>query len=64
MMNEYYLEPYDAMIQVTHEAATWIHGQLSKRGKGRGIRLAVAPAGCTGYKYIMEFVEMGQPNLQ
>ena len=45
MMNEYYLEPYDAMIQVTHGAATWIHEQLSRRGKGRGVRLGVAPAG-------------------
>ena len=57
MMNEYYLEPYDAMIQVTHSAATWIHEQLSRRGKGRGVRLGVAPAGCTGFKYIMEFVD-------
>ena len=45
------------MIQVTREAATWISRQLESRGKGQGIRLGVAPAGCTGYKYIIEYVD-------
>ena len=57
LVDDYYPEPYDSTLQVTLDAANWIHEQLSKRGKGRGIRLGVAPAGCTGYKYIVEFVD-------
>ncbi len=57
LVDDYYPEPYDSTLQVTLDAANWIHEQLSKRGKGRGIRLGVAPAGCTGYKYIIEFVD-------
>ena len=45
------------MIQVTREAAKWISSQIESRGKGQGVRLGVAPAGCTGYKYIMEYVD-------
>ena len=45
------------MIQVTQAASAWIREQLYLRGRGKGIRLGIAPAGCTGYKYIIEFVD-------
>ena len=45
------------MIQVTREAANWISTQIESRGRGKGIRLGIAPAGCTGYKYVIEFVD-------
>ena len=45
------------MIKVTRAAANWISSQIESRGKGKGIRLGIAPAGCTGYKYIIEFVD-------
>ena len=44
-------------ITVTEPAAEWIQSQLAKRGKGLGIRMGTKPSGCTGYKYILEFVD-------
>lgn len=44
-------------ITVTETAAEWIRSQLDKRGKGLGIRMGTKPSGCTGYKYILEFVD-------
>ena len=36
------------MIQVTQAASAGIREQLYLRGRGKGIRLGIAPAGCTG----------------
>jgi iron-sulfur cluster assembly protein len=47
----------ESMIQVTQAASSWIREQLYLRGRGKGIRLGIAPAGCTGYKYVIEFVD-------
>lgn len=47
-------------ITVTEQAAEWIQSQLDKRGKGLGIRMGTKTSGCTGYKYVLEFVD--QPN--
>lgn len=44
-------------ITVTEQAANWIRLQLDKRGKGEGIRVGTRPSGCTGYKYVLEFVD-------
>ena len=41
------------MIKVTQAASAWIREQLYLRGRGKGIRLGIAPAGCTGYKYCL-----------
>jgi iron-sulfur cluster assembly protein len=46
------------MISVTEDAANWISGQLHARGKGEGIRLATKTSGCSGYMYIVEFVDI------
>lgn len=48
------------MIQVTEDAASWISEQLDKRGKGIGVRLATKTSGCSGYMYVVEFVD--EPN--
>ncbi len=44
-------------ITMTEAAAKHIEKQLSKRGKGRGIRLGVRTSGCSGMAYVLEFVD-------
>jgi len=45
------------MIKVVPEAAHWVKTQLEQRGNGQGIRLGVKTSGCSGYKYVLEFVD-------
>jgi iron-sulfur cluster assembly protein len=45
------------MITLTEEAAQKIHTQISKRGKGEGIKIGVRTTGCSGLAYTLEFVD-------
>lgn len=45
------------MISVTEIAAKKIKQQISKRGKGLGIRVGVKTTGCSGLAYVLEFVD-------
>ena len=45
------------MITVTDKASKKIKQQLEKRGSGVGIRLGVKNTGCSGYSYVMEYVD-------
>lgn len=45
------------MITLTRKAAEKMLGSLSARGKGLGIRIGVRTSGCSGYAYVMEFVD-------
>lgn len=45
------------MISLTAEAAEHIKDQITKRGRGKGIRLGVKTSGCSGFGYILEFVD-------
>lgn len=45
-------------ITVTEAAARHIRGQLTRRGKGLGIRLGVRTSGCSGMAYVLEFVDV------
>jgi iron-sulfur cluster assembly protein len=45
------------MITVTDTAAKKIKQQLTKRGRGVGIRLGVKTTGCSGLAYVLEFVD-------
>ena len=45
------------MITVTDTASKKIKQQLTKRGKGVGIRLGVRTTGCSGLAYTMEYVD-------
>ncbi|WP_067517789.1 iron-sulfur cluster assembly protein IscA [Endozoicomonas ascidiicola] len=45
-------------ITVTETAARHIQGQLTRRGKGLGIRLGVRTSGCSGMAYVLEFVDV------
>lgn len=55
-----HFDPRDFTVTLTEEAAAWISSQLSSRGKGLGVRIGTVPSGCTGYKYVVEF--MDDPN--
>ena len=44
-------------ITMTEAAARHIKKQLSKRGRGQGIRLGVRTSGCSGMAYVLEFVD-------
>ncbi len=47
-------------VSVTEAAATHVGRQLEKRGKGQGIRLGVRTSGCSGFSYVLEFVDEAQ----
>jgi len=44
-------------IEVTEAAAEQIKSSLESRGKGVGIRLGITTTGCSGFAYVMEFVD-------
>ena len=45
------------MITVTDTASKKIKQQLTKRGKGVGIKLGVRTTGCSGLAYTIEYVD-------
>lgn len=45
------------MITFTEAASSKIKLQLSKRGKGVGIRIGVKTTGCSGLAYVLEYVD-------
>jgi iron-sulfur cluster assembly protein len=45
------------MITVTDTASKRIKQNLSKRGKGVGIRIGVRTTGCSGLAYVLEYVD-------
>lgn len=47
-------------VSVTEAAAGHVGRQLEKRGKGEGIRLGVRTSGCSGFSYVLEFVDEAQ----
>lgn len=46
------------MISLTYKAAERMKSSLESRGKGLGIRISVKTSGCSGYAYVMEFVDV------
>jgi iron-sulfur cluster assembly protein len=49
------------VITVTTAAANKIRANLSKRGKGMGIRLGVRTTGCSGLAYVLEYIDNVNP---
>ena len=45
------------MITVTDTARKKIIANLTKRGKGAGIRVGVRTTGCSGMAYVLEYVD-------
>lgn len=48
-------------ITITHEAASWMANQMRHRGQGLGVRFGVKPSGCSGYQYVLEYVDQPDP---
>ncbi len=44
-------------VTLTESAAQQIQRQLTKRGSGLGLRLAVKKSGCSGYAYVLDYVD-------
>lgn len=44
-------------VSATDSAIKAMHQAVSSRGKGLGIRLGVRTTGCSGYAYVIEFVD-------
>jgi len=45
------------MISLTEKAAEKIRQNLSRRGKGLGIKIGVKTTGCSGLAYVLEYVD-------
>ena len=45
------------MIIFTEAAIKKVKSQISKRGKGVGIRIGVKTTGCSGLAYVLEYVD-------
>ncbi|MDR0250522.1 MAG: iron-sulfur cluster assembly protein IscA [Burkholderiales bacterium] len=48
-------------IELTQSAAKHIQTNLTKRGKGIGLRLGVRTSGCSGLAYKLEYADEIQP---
>ena len=48
------------MITVTDQAAKKIQQNISRRGRGLGIRVGVRTTGCSGMAYVLEYVDEEQ----
>ncbi len=51
-------------ISVTESAAQQIQRQLTKRGSGLGLRLGVKKSGCSGFAYVLDYVDEVAANDQ
>ena len=49
-------------ISVTSAAADHVSKQLRARGSGEGIRIGVKTSGCSGLVYVLEFVDVKDPD--
>lgn len=45
------------MIAITELAAEKVKAQLSRRGRGIGLRVGVKTTGCSGLAYVLEYVD-------
>jgi len=48
-------------IQLTENAAKRIQQQLTERGRGQGLRVAIKASGCSGYAYVLDFADQAEP---
>ena len=50
-------------ITLTPAAISHVRSAIAKRGKGKGMRLAVKTSGCSGLAYVENFVEGDEDEL-
>ncbi|MHB1631329.1 MAG: iron-sulfur cluster assembly protein IscA [Acidithiobacillus sp.] len=48
-------------LTLSESAAQQVRRSIAKRGKGLGIRIGVKTSGCSGLSYVMEFVDVPNP---
>ncbi len=51
-------------ITMTERAAEQVRRSIVRRGKGEGLRLGVRTSGCSGKAYVLEFVDVIEPDDQ
>ncbi|MCG8671139.1 MAG: iron-sulfur cluster assembly accessory protein [Pseudomonadales bacterium] len=44
-------------ISVTESAAKHLTGKLSEKPDAKGVRISVKPSGCSGFMYVLDYVE-------
>ena len=44
-------------VTLTENAAKQIQKQLSKRGKGIGLKLGIKQSGCSGFAYVIDYAD-------
>ncbi|MDH3716226.1 MAG: iron-sulfur cluster assembly accessory protein [Gammaproteobacteria bacterium] len=47
----------DDSVTMTDTAIEHVRTQLRKRGTGKGLRLGVTKVGCSGYAYVVDFLD-------
>lgn len=53
-------DPESQAVSLTQAALQHLKQQLAKRGSGVGMRLAIKKSGCSGYAYVVDYVD--EPN--
>ena len=48
-------------IELTEAAATHVANELTKRGKGEGLRVGTKKSGCTGFAYVVDYADEIDP---
>ena len=48
-------------ITMTDNAIAHVKAQIAKRGRGIGLRLGVKKVGCSGYGYVVDFLDEANP---
>lgn len=49
-------------ITMTDVAVAHVKAQIAKRGKGIGLRLGVKKVGCSGFGYVVDFLDEASPD--
>lgn len=44
-------------INLTEAAARHVSNELTKRGRGEGLRIATKKSGCTGFAYVVDYAD-------
>jgi iron-sulfur cluster assembly protein len=52
------------MITLTEQAAIKVKEALNRRGRGIGLRLGVRTTGCSGFAYVIEFIDIAREGDQ
>jgi iron-sulfur cluster assembly protein len=51
-------------ISLSQSAAERVRDRLASRGRGIGLRVGVKPAGCSGFRYVIDYAdEAGEDDL-